>query len=91
MLVPGVVKLPTSLKHLWHKLFVALQVAKKLAADFTNLTGDVLLSAGFIAYLGPYTSTYRERTINLWVQQCRCGPFFLLPQSEGDAGHAGGL
>lgn len=48
------------------------EVAKKLAADFTNLTGDVLLSAGFIAYLGPYQSTYRERAINLWVQQCRC-------------------
>lgn len=69
---------------------MALQVAKKLAADFTNLTGDVLLSAGFIAYLGPYTSTYRERAINLWVQQCRCGPFNLLPHSsEGDAGPAG--
>lgn len=48
------------------------EVAKKLAADFTNLTGDVLLSSGFIAYLGPYQSTYRERAINLWVQQCRC-------------------
>jgi len=47
-------------------------VAKKLAADYTNLTGDVLLSAGFIAYLGPYQSTYRERAINQWVQQCRC-------------------
>jgi hypothetical protein len=48
------------------------EVAKKLAADFTNLTGDVLLSSGFIAYLGPYQSTYRERAINLWLQQCRC-------------------
>jgi dynein heavy chain len=54
-----------------------VQVAKKLAADFTNLTGDVLLSAGFIAYLGPYTSTYRERAINLWVQQCRYVCFLL--------------
>lgn len=47
------------------------EVAKKLAADYTNLTGDVLLSAGFIAYLGPYQSAYRERAINLWVHQCR--------------------
>lgn len=48
-----------------------VEVAGKLAAAFTNLTGDVLLTAGFIAYLGPYQSTYRERAINLWIKQCR--------------------
>lgn len=47
------------------------EVAKKLAADYTNLTGDVLLSAGFIAYLGPYTAAYREGAITQWVQRCR--------------------
>lgn len=47
------------------------EVAKKLSVDYTNLTGDVLLSAGFIAYLGPYTAAFRERAIKLWVQQCR--------------------
>eukprot|EP00878_Enallax_costatus_P031925 GHUV01034994.1.p1 GENE.GHUV01034994.1~~GHUV01034994.1.p1 ORF type:complete len:506 (+),score=169.08 GHUV01034994.1:358-1875(+) len=47
------------------------EVAKKLAADYTNLTGDVLLSAGFIAYLGPYTAAYRERAVGQWVERCR--------------------
>ena len=28
------------------------EVAKKLGGDYINLTGDVLLSSGFIAYLG---------------------------------------
>lgn len=28
------------------------EVAKKLGANYVNLTGDVLLSSGFIAYLG---------------------------------------
>ena len=28
------------------------EVAKKLGKDYVNLTGDVLLSAAFIAYLG---------------------------------------
>lgn len=28
------------------------EVAEKLGKDYVNLTGDVLLSAGFIAYLG---------------------------------------
>jgi dynein heavy chain len=51
------------------------EVAKKLAADYTHLTGDVLLSAGCIAYLGPFTAAYRERAINQWVQQCRCALF----------------
>lgn len=48
-------------------------MAKKLAADYTHLTGDVLLSAGCIAYLGPFTAAYRERAINQWVERCRCG------------------
>jgi dynein heavy chain len=48
------------------------EVAAKLAGDHTNLVGDVLLSAGFVAYLGPYTASYRERAIALWVKQCRC-------------------
>ncbi len=35
------------------------EVAKKLGDDYINLTGDVLLSSGFIAYLGAFTITYR--------------------------------
>lgn len=48
------------------------QVAASLAVDYTNLVGDVLLSAGVIAYLGPYQAAYRERALSLWVAQCRC-------------------
>ena len=33
--------------------------ATKLAGDYINLTGDVLLSAGYIAYLGAFTAVYR--------------------------------
>ena len=32
------------------------EVAEKLGKDYVNLTGDVLLSAGFIAYLGLYSA-----------------------------------
>ncbi|KAG1667277.1 hypothetical protein FOA52_012566 [Chlamydomonas sp. UWO 241] len=35
------------------------EVAKRLGEDYVNLTGDVLLSSGFIAYLGAFTSSYR--------------------------------
>ena len=45
-------------------------VAKKLNADYTNLTGDVLLSGGYIAYLGAFTAKYRESIAKKWVQTC---------------------
>jgi dynein heavy chain len=38
--------------------------ATSLAAEYTMLTGDVLLAAAQIAYLGPFTAGYR------WVQSC---------------------
>jgi dynein heavy chain len=38
--------------------------AVRLGEQYVKLTGDVLLAAGQIAYLGPFTATYRCR----WVQ-----------------------
>lgn len=35
------------------------ELAEKLRQFFTLLTGDVLISSGVIAYLGPFTPTYR--------------------------------
>ncbi|KAH9525061.1 Dynein heavy chain 1, axonemal, partial [Bulinus truncatus] len=31
-----------------------------------NVYGDVLLSAGFVAYLGPFTADYRHQMVNEW-------------------------
>ena len=45
-------------------------VAAKLKEDFTNLTGDVLLSSSFVAYLGAFTTEYREDAIGGWVKLC---------------------
>ena len=41
------------------------EVAEKLGKDYVNLTGDVLLSAGFIAYLGGFKSQLASPTPNL--------------------------
>jgi len=41
-----------------------------LERAYTNLTGDVLVSAGLMAYLGPFTSTYREGQMADWVAHC---------------------
>ena len=46
-------------------------VAKQLNSDYTNLTGDVLLSSGFIAYLGAFTAKYREKASTKWVTTCQ--------------------
>jgi dynein heavy chain len=34
--------------------------AKVLGETYVRITGDVLLSAGFVAYLGPFTVNYRN-------------------------------
>lgn len=47
------------------------EVAHKLGGDYINLTGDVLLASGFIAYLGAFTAAYRERATSSWVALCR--------------------
>jgi dynein heavy chain, axonemal len=44
----------------------ALDLKNKLEA----LTGDVLLSAGVISYLGAFTMDFRGRCIDNWVRKC---------------------
>ena len=44
--------------------------AKQLGADYLNVTGDILISSGVIAYLGPFTPVYRERCISEWIRAC---------------------
>jgi dynein heavy chain len=41
--------------------------AEKLGEDFTRLTGDVLISAGLLAYLGPFTAKYRGKQLIDWA------------------------
>lgn len=36
-----------------------------------HYAGDVLLSAGFIAYLGPYTVNYRRELVTMWNQRTK--------------------
>jgi dynein heavy chain len=41
-----------------------------LSEVYRNLTGDVLVSSGMIAYLGAFTSVFRDQLSALWVSQC---------------------
>ncbi len=44
------------------------RAAADLQAIYDNLLGDVLVSAGFIAYLGPFTSVFRDEAVADWVR-----------------------
>lgn len=63
--------------------------AENLGKQFVKLAGDVLLGAGQIAYLGPFTATYRSDVLNQWVNTCKedgipCGRNFRLVNVLGD-------
>ena len=53
--------------------------AAALQTRFANLTGDILLAAGVIAYLGPFTSLYRARVLSDWRARISRG---MVPMSE---------
>ena len=44
--------------------------SEQLAITYTNLTGDVLISSGMIAYLGAFTSVFRGDLAEEWVRLC---------------------
>eukprot|EP00397_Hematodinium_sp_SG-2012_P000571 GEMP01000572.1.p1 GENE.GEMP01000572.1~~GEMP01000572.1.p1 ORF type:complete len:1304 (+),score=347.90 GEMP01000572.1:1943-5854(+) len=45
--------------------------AKNLGDDLVNLTGDVLVSSGIIAYLGAFTPDFREDAVINWATLSR--------------------
>ena len=55
-------------KHRW------TQAAHDLQNVYDNLIGDVLISAGVIAYLGPFTSGFRDTCTADWVKNCQVSP-----------------
>ncbi|XP_057342987.1 dynein axonemal heavy chain 3 isoform X2 [Manis pentadactyla] len=47
------------------------EAARQLGIQYTNLTGDVLVSSGTVAYLGAFTVDYRSRCQKQWLAQCK--------------------
>lgn len=47
------------------------EAAGELDKDMDNLIGNVILSAGMIAYVGPFTSPYRQRLLKQWANSCQ--------------------
>uniref|UniRef100_A0A3Q3B332 Dynein axonemal heavy chain 12 n=1 Tax=Kryptolebias marmoratus TaxID=37003 RepID=A0A3Q3B332_KRYMA len=47
------------------------KAADDLQNTYDNLTGDVLISAGVIAYLGAFTAGFRQSCTKLWTGLCQ--------------------
>lgn len=65
------------------------EVVNQLNTTYHNLTGDVLVSAGVIAYLGAFTKPYREECAKDWIRECKannipCSESFSLSKVLGD-------
>ena len=42
-----------------------------LKDDFINITGNMMLAAASIAYLGPFIYSYRKELLLNWVAECK--------------------
>jgi len=70
-------------KHRWGEF------SKVLAVQYENVTGDIMLSSGVIAYLGAFTGPYREKALNQWsalleAKHIPCSGDFSLTQTLGE-------
>ncbi|GCB81592.1 hypothetical protein scyTo_0021860, partial [Scyliorhinus torazame] len=45
-------------------------ISEHLEATYQNIIGDVLLSASVVAYLGPFTSEFRQNVLGEWLSMC---------------------
>ncbi len=47
------------------------EAAKQLDIDLVNLVGNVLLAAGCVAYMGPFTSEFRRALVSDWIVEAQ--------------------
>jgi dynein heavy chain len=65
------------------------QSSKELELVYNNVTGDILLSAGVIAYLGAFVTSYRQSAIEQWSsllnhKSITCAKEFSLRKTLGN-------
>uniref|UniRef100_A0A8D0HWI6 Dynein axonemal heavy chain 7 n=1 Tax=Sphenodon punctatus TaxID=8508 RepID=A0A8D0HWI6_SPHPU len=65
------------------------QTALMLGRQYINLTGDILISSGIVAYLGAFTSSYRQNQTHDWALSCKtkgipCSDDFSLTSTLGE-------
>ncbi|XP_031440303.1 dynein axonemal heavy chain 7 [Clupea harengus] len=65
------------------------ETALTLGELYNNLTGDILISSAVVAYLGAFTSSYRQSATKEWMDLCKsreipCSKNVSLMSSLGD-------
>lgn len=65
------------------------QAAESLKHSYINMTGDVLVASGIIAYLGAFTPSFRHDQVVEWVNEVKncglpCSDSFSLVHTLGD-------
>jgi len=65
------------------------ELSKELGVLYENVTGDVMLSSGVIAYLGPFTAGYRTDAVSAWSSLLKgkditCSAIFKLSDTLGN-------
>ncbi|CEM19434.1 unnamed protein product [Vitrella brassicaformis CCMP3155] len=63
--------------------------ATELEEAMSNLIGNIILSAGMIAYLGPFTASYRQSILQRWGGKCtewglKVDPNYTLEKTLAD-------
>jgi len=66
------------------------ECASQLKSQYSCLTGDLLLSAAVVSYLGAFTAPYRDRLLSMWTAKLReasipSSGLFSLASVLGDA------
>jgi dynein heavy chain len=62
---------------------------KDLKNKYDNVVGDILLAAGVVAYMGCFTTKYREQAIQIWAKKMKkagvsCASDFSLASTLGN-------
>ncbi|KAG2454516.1 hypothetical protein HYH02_000363 [Chlamydomonas schloesseri] len=66
--------------------------AARLRGSFGAITGDMLLAAGAVAYLGAFTMPYRERALAAWVKHVdAAGVSTSASHHHAGGGHGAGF
>jgi dynein heavy chain len=65
------------------------RAASDLGKRYDNVMGDVLVAAGMVAYLGAFTSSFRQDQTSMWTKLVRekgiaCSEEFTLISTLGD-------
>ena len=65
------------------------QAARELGERYINITGDVLISSGVVAYLGAFTVDFRLEATAEWHKLCKekkipCSPTFSVNATLGE-------